>query len=277
MTARRDLMRFVAPLVGMVVLLAFARVPVAPLRAAVALPLALILPGYALTRALPDLGGERGAATWLALSFVLSLASYPLLGLLLYAAGIKISQATILAAVEAEVLVATAAAAVGPRARLDDGTNGVKATRTGRARCALLAAPLIAVVAIPVAARHLLPPPAVPPFSQLYLLGAESRGAGFVTVQKRLAVDVGARNETGGSRRYTLVGRLDADPPVPVASFKLPNGDRWTRRVTVIVPRSPCAHRVQFLLRDDERGRDVASVQVWARRTGASRCGGVRR
>jgi uncharacterized membrane protein len=275
MRTRSDLIRGMGPLVGLALLLAFAGVPVAPIRAAVAVPLALTLPGYALKQALPALGAEGDVATSLALSFVLSLALYPLLGLLLYAAGIEITEASVLAAVEAEVLIATAVGAAGPRARLRERPAEVMAAGWRARRRALLAAPIVAIVAIPIGARHLLPPPAAPPFSQLYLLGANSRGARLLTVRNRLAVDVGARNETGGARRYTLVGRLDASATVPLASFELRNGHRWARRVTVIVPPSPCAHRVQLLLRDDQRGQDVASVQVWARRTDAIRCAGV--
>jgi hypothetical protein len=135
-------------------------------------------------------------------------------------------------------------------------------------------APIVALVAIPVGLRHLLPPAARPPFSQLYLLGDQSRSAGLVTVPKRLVVNVGARNQTGRPRRYTLLGRLDGRAAVPLTSFRSPNGGVWTRRVAVIVPRSPCAHRVQLLLRDDERRRDVGSVDLWAIRQGAGRCGG---
>lgn len=270
---RHSDLRAVAPIAGVAVLAVAAAIPFWPARAVVALPLALALPGYCLLRALPDTGRQLDTATRLGACFVLSVASYALLGLMLYAAGIELSEASVLAAVTAEVTIATAAAMAARRPRAAQAPAPARRPAIG-ASAGLLAAALIALIAIPVGAHGLFPATAPSSYAQLYLADGSLARARVVRNLRSDAVnvDVGAQNHTGVARRYTLMRRVDAGRAEPAAAFTLADGDAWRGPVSVAVPRSPCAHRVQVLLRDESRRRIVGAVHVWAQRGRSSSC-----
>jgi Protein of unknown function (DUF1616) len=273
MTARDRALRAGAPLLGVALLAELTGFPTNLVIGLVSVTLALLLPGYALTRALPGLGADRDPVSLVGLSFVLSLASYPLLGLMLYGLGIRLSTGSVLAALAVEVAAATAAGLVQERGR-GPARTAAAPPAWSTSGTALLA--LAAIVLLPLAVRPHLPAPAAPPFSQLSLTEEAARSARLTRVHgSALAIDATVENHTGQARRYTLLGRVDARAAHPATSFTLADGGVATGRVRLEIPRSPCAHRAQVVLRDDAIRRVVATVGVWTiRQAAVCRVGG---
>ncbi len=99
-----------ALLAATVVLSIGALLPVPPLRAVVALPLALLVPGCAVVLALFRRRAPLDAAPLLALAVLLSMAFYPLLALALHGVGLPLSSVTVLVGTDTVVLALAALA-----------------------------------------------------------------------------------------------------------------------------------------------------------------------
>jgi hypothetical protein len=270
---RRASLAFAGPsLIAMAILAGLAAFSPQPMRAVIAVPLALLLPGYTIIRLLPRTRLGSDPVPLLAMSFVLSMASYPLLGLVLYGLGVRMSQTSVVVALAIQVAVLTAVGAAA-HARSDGGVvaGPRPLRRSTTATVAVLAG--MAIVAVPIV-RALLPDGRRPPFSRLYLAGPSVRTPGAVVMPdgRALRVDVVAENHTGGVRPYTVLRRLDDGALRSAASFPLEDGARWDGHVVMAIPRSPCAHRVQIALRDDRRHTIVGALDLWARHTGSGQC-----
>src|SRR4051794_7793882 len=96
---RRASLAFAGPsLIAMAILAGLAAFSPEPMRAVIAVPLALLLPGYTIIRLLPRTRLGSDPVPLLAMSFVLSMTSYPLLGLVLYGLGVRMSQTSVVVA-----------------------------------------------------------------------------------------------------------------------------------------------------------------------------------
>jgi len=229
-----------------------ALVPVAPLRVALVTPAALLTPGYAITVALFGPRRPLDPLPALALNLLLSMAFYPLLALLLNAAALRLSTASVSAGTVLLITLcaalclargllcgrATALVSEGEHAPAGasgvagiTGTSGVAgiAGVDGPAawegmRGALLLVTLVAASgALVVGAMSLLPGPAPVRDTEFYLAGRWARLGVVARPQPghALSVQLGITNDTERRQTYRLSPLID-------------DTRRWGDRVAVV-------------------------------------------
>jgi len=261
--------------------------PLPALRAIVALPLALFVPGYAVVLALFGRRTPLDAAPLAALAALLSMALYPLLALVLYAAGWPLSTGSVLAATDSAILLFTAMAAARlaaprrPRAyaelRSTLPTMGLEyekdrplSRRQGPSRLAAgalgVAVMLILLGSVTAGASRLLPASPPAPSTAFYLAGRWSRLSSVVPLAPghRLAVAVGVANNTGRRQVYRLSPLLDGARWRAVR-LTLPAGSTWTGTVAGRVPAGGCLHRLSLTLHSGGSRVALRPLVLWVR------------
>ncbi len=250
-------------------------VPIAAIRALVALPTALVVPGYA--AALAIFGPRwRGDALGLALGALLSAALYPLLALLLYAASIRLSTASVLAATDALIAVCVGIVALRERRAGWIGAGDARPV-AGRDfgagdepwsdwRAIGLFAALVAVVVGALALlMPVLPSPAPSPYTQFYLAGnwAHLHSIARPGTGRHLAVTIGVANRTHLPQRYLIVPRLD-NVPWRGRIVHLGDGGTWSGAIGGPVPAGGCAHQLAIRLYAVGGGyRKIGELTLW--------------
>ena len=254
-------------------------VPVPPLRALIALPLALLVPGYALVLALFRRRAPLDTAPLLALVTLLSTAFYPLLALALHGIGLPLSSETVLAGTDVAVLVlavltrarapspSTIRPIVGTEAGQSAHTALVISPSTGPAahsaaagaayRGGACAAPWGLGIALTIVcgglgligATRALPTAPAAPYTAFYLSGRWSRLSSVVLVAPghRLAVTIGVANNTGRRQTYRLSPLLDGDH-WRAYSLTVAAGGAWAGTVSGRVPAGGCLRRLTLTL-----------------------------
>jgi len=260
--------------------------PVPLLRAVVTLPLALLVPGYAVVLALFGRRLPLDAAPLAALTALLSMAFYPLLALVLYAAGWPLATGSVLAGTDAAILLFTAVAAarmatLHPPLRqaalrpplvnteMEDEESGSASRRPrGPARLALgglgVAAMLILLGAVTVGTTRVLPASPAAPSTAFYLAGRWSRLSSVVSLAPghRLAVVVGIANNTGRRQVYRLSPLLDGARWRAVM-VTLPAGATWTGTVAGPVPAGGCLRRLSLTLHSGDSRVALRPLVLW--------------
>ena len=248
-----------------------ALVPVPAIRAVLVLPLALVMPGYGLLAAL-GIRGRLDTVPTLALSVLLSIAIYPLLGLTLYAASIRLSTASVVAVTDALLLLLAATLALSIRGAgagaPGSGPSSEPSTAWDGARGAVL---FVAVVALALAAlaaaMRSLPARADVPYTQLYLAGRWARVATVVEAHPRrdVVVRVGIANRTDRREKYRLVPVVDRHIRWRPRRVTLEPGDRWVGAVSGRVPATSCVHRLTIRLYRHGSPAALANLNLWVR------------
>jgi uncharacterized membrane protein len=268
------------------------------LHAVVALPLGLLLPGYALLLALFGGVPRLDPAPALALSLLLSLACLALLSLVLNGMAIRLSQQSVLIGVD--VLLLALLATIELRARQAHAPSdppfvpsgrpvplrptwrglplqGAKAGETRRRMRAAWArtpglwwgASLLAALSVIVATLALmlprLPLPVDPPFTQFYLAGSWSHLDGTVQMQgaRTLTVPLGVTNQTHQRGEYRVVALLDERAGWAERHLMLGTGRVWLGNVQGAIPADGCLHRLYLRLLMGPAWQVVASLNVW--------------
>ena len=234
-------------------------VPIAAIRALVVLPTALVVPGYA--AALAIFGPRwRDDALGLALGALLSVALYPLLALLLYAASIRLSTASVLAATDALTAVfvgivalrdrragwVRAAGAQGGAGWAVGEVDGPWSGWRGIALFAALVAVVVGALALLIPA---LPSPVASPYTQFYLTGnwAQVHSITRLGAGRHLVVTIGITNRTHLPQRYLIVPRLD-NALWRGRTLRLGDGGTWSGSIGGTVPAGGCAHQLAIRL-----------------------------
>jgi uncharacterized membrane protein len=250
--------------------------PLPALRATLTLPPALLVPGYAMVMAV---FGQRPRRDWLptlALAALLSMATYPLVALALYAAAIPIRTGSVMAGTDGTVALLAAMAALRTRrgrpATTISGEPFIRATVVhspwNGARGGVLFAALVAIVMAALAGTMaLLPAPRDQPYTQFYLAGSWAHLSAIVRARahQRLVVDLGIVNQTHRRQRYQIVPRLDGGPRWPGRVVTVPAGRTWTGSVDGDVPRDGCVHRLSIDLRVGRNGNALRPLILWVR------------
>jgi len=256
-----------------------ALVPIAAVRALVALPTALVVPGYA--AALAIFGPRwRGDAPGLALSALLSMALYPLLALLLYAASIRLSTASVLATTDALIAAcvgivalrerrAGSAGAAGAQVVTNRDLEGVGEPRSGWRAIAPFAALVAVVVGALALLMPVLPSPVASPYTQFYLAANWARAYSIARtgVGRHLSVTIGVVNRTHLPQRYLIVPRLD-NIPWRERILHLGDGGTWSGAISGSVPAGGCAHQLAIRLYAVGGGyRKIGELTLWTHDT----------
>jgi uncharacterized membrane protein len=241
----------------------------------VVLPLALLVPGYGLLSAAFRPCARLDPAPAAALSFMLSIALYPLLALILYAAGLRLSPWNTVAAVDTLMLVL--AAVVVARARRARGRAGpwvparpsgpsVHSAWSGPSGALRFVGAVTAVVIAVVVVVRTVPSPGDPPYTEFHLHGRWAYVDSVIRTRpnRRLAVDLEVVNRTHRSETYRIVPLPSGAPPWADRRVTLPPGGRWTGSVTGAVAASKCPKRLAIGLDQVGTGRSPDSVlTVW--------------
>jgi uncharacterized membrane protein len=301
-TSARMRLRGFEPLVALALgaaALAIAVVLPSPLRAIVALPIALLLPGYALLLAAFGDARERDGVATAALGAALSISLYPLVALSLFALSIRLSTTSVLVATEIVVLALGVVAGVRTRPgreneRADEGPGGTvlvgvlggipllrlrparsasglpvpagpEASPWRGARGGLLFAGLVgAACAIVALGLHVFPGAPADGYTQLSLAGSQLKHAGAPFVAgpgRRARVDITVSNHSSEAVTYRLSATVRGTASWHGRAVTVVAHGTWTGSVQGSVPAGGCLHRLLVDLRRD--GESVASLTLW--------------
>jgi uncharacterized membrane protein len=250
--------------------------PLPALRAAVALPLALLVPGCAVMLAVFGLRPRRDAVPTLAFTVLLSMATYPLVALALYAAAIPIRIGSVMVSTDGIVALLVAVAVLRMRRRGPPTDISVAPVITatvvhspwsgarGGVRFAVLVAGIIAALA---GAMPLLPAPTDQPYTQFYLAGSWAHLGAIVRARshQKLVVDLGIVNQTHRLQTYRIVPRLDGGPDWAGRVVPVPDGRSWTGSLDGDVPPDGCVHRLSIALRGGGNTTALQPLTLWVR------------
>lgn len=258
------------------------------LRAIIVLPLALLIPGYALLLALFGRRLPLDAVPLLALAALLGMAFYPLLALVLYVIGLPLRMESVLGGLDACVLAVTGVAAsrLAPRGVsrtsasggtvdlqlshaadrkpvFPGGRRAVDQTRLAFWGLAVVVAVVCAGVGGAGAARALPTVPAAP-YTAFYLSGRWAHVDTAITVAagRRFSVTVGVANDTGPRQVYRLSPLLDDAHWRAYTIVVLP-GRTWTGAVSGRMPVGVCLHRLSITLHQRGSRTPLRPLVLW--------------
>jgi hypothetical protein len=251
------------------------------IRAAIVLPVAMLAPGYAIATLVMGRRGLGDPALMLALSALLSLSWYCLLGVLLYAIGVPFRGISVVAGADLPVVVAVVTESLRARAWppatrwFDVGVAGPATSRrrgTAGAGTAL-GVGVVAGAALVATALHWLGSPAETPYSRLALAGRWANLQSAVAVQPRTTLDVPVSVANHGTtpRTYHLVPGLATGQRWAVRRLRVAPGRTWTGALRGTVPRAACLNRLRIRLAGRDRRDLAAAVDVWLRTTRGAR------
>ncbi|MDQ3890525.1 MAG: DUF1616 domain-containing protein [Actinomycetota bacterium] len=238
-----------------------------PFRAAVVLPLALILPGRALLLAtrLPQAAGERFQR--LALEGMCSVALYPLLLLVFAAISVKVTPVAVLAGTDALVVGLLAVAAFRLLAeRTEAPPLPAVDARPERVWSRVFVAAVLLAFAAASITRAALPQPHDPGSVFFSLAGrsAHVRGVQVVTPGSAAAVTVSVANTTSAERTYRVsatIGGLTWEE----RRVRVPAHASWHGALSGPVPPASCPERLSLALVPLRRGEPVRTLTLYFR------------
>ena len=234
-------------------------------RAIVVLPTALLLPGYALVAAI--LGAEgRDRALDLALASIVSVATYALAAVALYALSVRLSASNLLVAVDGLVLLAVTVllARVIAAGRVPRGAAWTRSDWRKSLRA--LAFFAMAAAAVPgfIAVVRVFPAPSPTPFTEFSLSGDWSRLSGPAQVGKarRVRVELQLRNETTHPQAYQITPSLDGGGQWASRRLQLAAGESWSGSVAGRIGARRCSQRLTLALDTIRPARPVTKLAV---------------
>jgi uncharacterized membrane protein len=216
------------------------------LRAALVLPFALLVPGYALLRAAVPSRELRDPFAGVALGVVLSFAFYMAVTLAMTAASVKYSDSSVLIASDVGIallaLVAFVRGATAASAAL-----GVRRA----VRSAVFVVAIASAVTLAVVLKDALPGPQPQEFTQFYITGPIARASGPVRLaggeSLHVSLAVTDHSRPGQlARSYRITSRVDQRSSSVLATRTLAPGQTWTYTAAVPIPRDGALHHVRF-------------------------------
>ncbi len=261
---------------GIALMTIFTPIPLGLTHVLVVLPIALLAPGYAIMLATFGLQPHVDAVPAFALSAILSLAAYGLLGVALYVVTIPLSMASVLIGTDLLVLLLIGAtvlrtrrgmAAVAWTAASFDAATAVRTGWNG-ARGGIRFVAIVGVVCVALlGAQRALPKQAADPYTQFYLAGTWSHLSSIVHAQphKKLNVEVGITNHTHQARTYRITPLLDNAPTWHARDVTVPSGRTWMGAVVGYVPATGCLHRLSISLSAKGTQALAGPLTLWLR------------
>jgi hypothetical protein len=235
-----------------------------PLRAAIELPLALLLPGASMLAAAR---GRRPArpATDVALAVVLSFAAWILIALTCYVLAQPFTTTAII--VGADLIVLLSAAVCIARAAPLTTLVGTTVGRVPTMQLLSFALAILAVVGIVAGATRELsaPEPHIQPYTEIALAGNWAGVQSSVAVTggtPLVSVELTVANHTHAPKTYRLVPAM-RDARWDTRTFELAAGERWRGSVSGTIPKGGCLHRLLVSVHETGAGAPVGSVTLW--------------
>ena len=249
-----------------------------PVRIILSLPLVLFLPGYALIATLFPQKYDLDGIERIALSFGLSLAITPLLGLALNYTpfGIRLTPILIVLSV---FTIALAIGAYVRRSRIPEGDRFVvefraffknielfKPTDTKIDRILSVILIISISIAISMTAYVIIAPKEGEKFTEFYILGPEGKAEGYptnLTVGEEGQVIIGVVNQEYANATYLLEIRLNEEV-LGEQSIELMHNETWESPFVFKAVEKGEDQNLEFLLYKDEMIRDVyRSLHLW--------------
>jgi uncharacterized membrane protein/LysM repeat protein len=246
-----------------------------PIRIVLGLPFVLLLPGYVLVATLYPRKEDLDSVERVALSFGLSIAIVPLIGLALNYSPWGIRLNPILAFVSLFVVMG-AGAAMYRRLTLPPGEAfviNVPLPRRPQFRLASVAPVLIVVLCLigfgAAVAFLATSRGGSESFTEFYILGPDGRAEGYpqtLELGDSLAVILGVVNHEGAEVAYEVAALIDGEATGLVESVRLKDGEQWEELVTLVPNQAGTSQKLEFLLHREEMdgmGEAYRAVHLW--------------
>lgn len=232
------------------------------------------LPGYALLAALFPTKHRLGGIERMVLSFLLSIAVTPLIGLMLNFTHWGIKTDAIVAGVASFVL-ATAGIALLRRRWLSEEESPDYCMRLvmprfgggSRVDKVLFCFLLVLVVASTVALAYVLVTPTpVEKFTEFYLLGSGSMTEDYpqqAVVGQSILIPMAIVNHEGADNSYRVQTTIDEEVMQQIGPIEIPDGGKWEDRATITPRVADESERVQFDLYREGESVAYLTVHIW--------------
>jgi len=246
-----------------------------PIRIVLGLPFVLLLPGYVLVAALYPRKEDLDSVERVALSFGLSIAIVPLIGLALNYSPWGIRLNPILAFVSLFIVMGAGAAMYRRQALPPEEAFAivVPLPRWSQVRLATVAQAVVVVLCLigfgAAAAFLATSRGSSESFTEFYILDPEGRAEGYpqtLELGDGLTVILGVVNHEGGDASYEMEATVDGQVAALIDSVRLKDGERWEELVTLVPNQAGNSQKVEFLLYKEEMdGVDEAyrAVHLW--------------
>ncbi len=242
-------------------------------RVILGLPLVLFFPGYSLILALFPKKHQIDSIERVALSFGLSIAVVPLIGLILNYTSLGITLYTTLYSVAGFIFAMSLIAWLRSR-RLDNSERFNiefeigRPTRSGNKWDKALSLVLVVAIlaAISVLGYVLATPKVGEKFTEFYILGPEGEAADYPTtlsVGEQAVVMLGIVNREQGIVDYRVEIVIDGTAFNEIGIITLENEGKWEELVTFSANHSGNDQKVEFLLYRDGQSEVYRSIHLW--------------
>jgi uncharacterized membrane protein/LysM repeat protein len=246
-----------------------------PIRIVLGLPFVLLLPGYVLVAALYPRKEDLDPIERAALSFGLSIAIVPLIGLALNYSPWGIRLNPILAFVSLFIVMGAGAAmyrrqALPPEEAFAINLPLSRWSQVGLARVAPAVIVVLCLIGFGAAAAFVATlRGSSESFTEFYILGPDGRAEGYPQTLKlgdSLTVILGVVNHEGDDTGYEIEATVDGQVVGLIDSLKLEGGERWEEPVILVPSQAGNNQKIEFLLHKEEMdGMDEAyrAVHLW--------------
>lgn len=245
-----------------------------PLRAALALPFILFFPGYTLTTALLPGKQDMGGIERVVLSFGLSIAVVPLLGLILNYTPWGISLYPVLITV---LLFTTLMSLISlsRRRRLPDEDRYTLSWRfkipgwseiSGTARALLVTLAVIIVIGLGSLCHTAAVPKAGEKYTEFYVLGPAGKAGEYpreLRINEDKQVFLGVVNHEQRGVAYNVEVRMDGLTKKEIGPIELGHGQKWEGNIRISAGEPQKKMMVEFLLTKDGENIPYRSIHLW--------------
>jgi len=244
----------------------------APIRIVLGLPFILLLPGYVLVAALYPRKGDLDSIERVALSFGLSIAIVPLIGLAINYSPWGIRLNPILAFVGLFIVMGAGAAAYRRRAIPGEEAFAINVSlprwsQVGLVRAAAVLVVVLCSVGFGAAAAFLATSRASSErFTEFYILGPGGRAEGYprtLELGDSLTVTLGVVNHEGEDAGYRIEATVGEKAAGLTDSLRLEDGERWEGPMTLVPSQARNSQEVEFLLYRDGVDEAYRAVHLW--------------
>ncbi len=228
-----------------------------PIRIVLGLPFVLLLPGYVLVAALYPRKEDLDSIERAALSFGLSIAIVPLIGLALNYSPWGIRLNPILSFVSLFIVMGAGAAMYRRRALPPEEAFAInvplpKQSQVRLARVAPAVIVVLCLIGFGAAVAFLATSRgSSESFTEFYVLGPDGRAEGYprtLALGDSLTVILGVVNHEGDDANYEIEATVDGQVAGLIDSARLKDGERWERPVTLLPNQAGNSQKAEFVL-----------------------------
>lgn len=258
--------------IGFVLIAIALSLPDSPLRIALGLPFVLLFPGYTLGAILYPRRGDLDDVERLALSFGLSLAIVPLIGLMLSLLPWGIHLKSVLISLGCFIAACSflAGRARKQLSRTERFSIEILPLTAQILRLSWFQIGMGAVVTVSIAflAWHLHAgnSPTREPFTEFYILGASGKAEGYpdrVIAGETAEVVLGVINHELQHATYKITIRVSDQVQAALGPLSLDDGQKWQQSVRFSPKRAGTHEKIEFFLLKDDNPSPYRRLHLW--------------